>query len=374
MPALSRTKGLPPSQPEARPVAVSAYLDGTAKMIEPPVMRGYRKFCRADLSPKIDVAVAGKRRQVSTDRRIGLSCLAGAAGAVGLGAALESTVGGGVGLLVGLAALPAGVFAARHLQASLVVPDFHADKPSSEEVHCRRLARTMEQQRVDHREDFQVAYLSGHGSHKQIAGFHTENLGRVIRQHPVDLTVFDACNTGQIEVLASLGPEAGKVLCSVHPVPGKGFPIEELLQPHVNQGHHAFEAAKGSTDSLNLYDAEAATRKLLPALDRLGAGLEEMVKAGRRADLKKLLAQSRGPEIFGRRVDMGSFLSLLEKERLPDPVRQATIEARAALKETVLESTGWTISFRLDGQQSTSLPPAWNRFVQALHLNWKPLL
>lgn len=355
-------------------MAVSAYLDGTAKMIEPPVMKGYRKFCLAERNPKIDAEVVGKRRQVTTDRRIGLSCLAGAAGAAGLGAALESTVGGGIGLLVGLAALPAGVFAARHLQASLVVPDFQADKPSPEVAHCRRLGDTLGHQRQEHPESLQVAYLSGHGSHKEIAGFHTANLGGVIRQHPVDLTVLDACNTGQIEVLAALGPQAGKVLSSVHPVPGKGFPIEELLQPHTDQGRYAFEAARNSTDSLNLYDAEKASTVLLPALDRLGVKLEAMVKAGHRSELKRVLARSRGPEIFGRRVDLGSFLANLQKERLPDPVRQAGIEARAALRETVLESTGWTISFRLDGQQSDSLPEGWNRFVRALHLIWKPIL
>lgn len=361
-----------PSREAGPRLAVSAFLDGTAKMIEPPVMKGFRQFSRAENSSDIDVEVVGKRRAVEEDRRLGLSLLGGAAGFAALGAAVESVAGGGLGILVGLAALPAAAFGARRLQASFAVPEFKADKPGPESGHRRRLEETLQSQRERHPDALQVAYLSGHGSHERIADFQVGNLGEILRRNPVDMTVLDACTTGQLEVLATLGPEAGKVLSSVHEVPGKGFPIQSMLTPSLDQGRHAFEQAKSSTASLNLYDAAKVTDSLLPALDNLGKELSLLLREQGK-EIERALTQSRGPDLFGRRVDLGSFLDKLQSKELPEQARLALSAAKDALKQSVLESTGWSLSFRLDGKQNEALPPGWNRFVQDLGHTWKPI-
>jgi hypothetical protein len=273
---------------------------------------------------------------------------------------------------MGLAAVPPAFMGARHLQTSFTASAFQPGEASSEK-QAARFEKSLLQNAREFPSSFQVAYVSGHGSHKAVAGFSPQVLGNLFDETAVDLTVLDACSTGQLEVLSKLGAGAGQVLCSSQPVPGKGFPIDRLFKESADIPAAAFEVACTSTSSLSLVDNRRLESHLLPALDSLAKGLSDSWPE-HRDSVKKALAQSRCPDLVGPRVDLRSFLDNLGKAAL-DPATQDSLEScRQSLSETLRRDTGGlSLSFRLDGKENEKLPEGWNRLIRKLDLPFKPL-
>lgn len=357
-----------------RPVAVTAFLDGNARMIEPPVMRGYDQFKKSELTETIALHTTGQRRTLSQNLVQGAGFLAAGAAVAAVGTAVGMQFDPGLGVCLGLSALPPALIGARRIQSAFTAPGFQPGPPAPESALQTRLERALQEARRSNPESKQVAYFSGHGSHKEIAHFSPATIGEVLTDNPVDLTVLDACTTAQLEVLAKLGPGAGEVVCSPQPVPSKGFPIEKLFRSPQDLGKHTFEESKNATSHLALVDNTRLHQNLLPKLDTLAGKLRTDLSSGTSEAIHRALKKTRSPDLFGARVDLRGFLENLGRENLNSSCREALDETLTELKETVLESTGWSLSFRVDGKESQALPGAWKDLLNDLGYRWKPIL
>ena len=200
-----------------RSTTVTAYLDGTANMIQPPVLRGHGQLqAAAERYQHLDVDVTGQRLDQKKELQSAATYFAGAGAVAALGTAVGRAFGTEVGLCVGLFAAPPLLIAARHVQTAFTERSFHPGAPCAQSAQADRLLETLTQQSARNPGARKVAYFSGHGSHRTIAGFDPQTLGKVLRQSPVDLTVLDACTTAQIEVLSQMAPQAGLVLSLIH--------------------------------------------------------------------------------------------------------------------------------------------------------------
>lgn len=362
-----------PTRPSPPKVAVAAYLDGTASAIETNVLKGRDQFVRADQSDALRVELTGTRLTPRDEKLKAAAYLAGAGAVVGIGVATALLGAPDIAACVGMAAIPPAFLAVRHLQAAFTAPDFDPGQPSPAATHAERLLQALQKNAQVEPESQKVAYISGHGSHKAVAGLSPEVLGKVLQQSPVDLTVLDACSTAQIEVLSQMAPFAGLLLCSVHPVPGKGFPIEKMFESKGNLAETAFQEAKLSTGSLSLIDSGRLQSDLLPALDVLGRDLAEAVEKGQGRAVKEALVKSPNPDLFGARVELRSFLENLAEQELGEGLQEAVRRSQSALSKTVLQDTGKTLTFRLDGIQDSALPKGWQSFIDVMDLRFKPL-
>jgi len=362
---ISSTIGAPPK------TVVTAYLDGTADFIQPPVLSGHDQFSKAVEAPHLEASITGGRLSQSQEVKKGVAYLAGGGSVLALGAAAGCLISKEVGLLASLLSVPPVLMGARHLQTAFTERDF---QPGSPEDGAQRLTKALKENEERHPAARKVAYLSGHGSHKRIAGFTPSDLGDILKKSPVDLTILDACTTAQLEVLSQLAPGAGLVLCSTLPVPGRGLPIEKMFEDSPNPALQAFQEAKDSTSNLSLIDSKIVEKSLLPALDDLGNALSQQMDGGNRDEVVKSVRKSRNPDLISPRVELGSFLSRLKESPLAPSMGKTIEKAEAAFKDSVVESTGLTFTFRLDGKENSELPPGWNRFVDKLDLKWKPIL
>lgn len=360
------------SKPTLPPVSVTAFLDGNARMIEPPVMRGHDKFLKARDTRPLDYHVTGQRREFSKGVLQGAGFLAGSGAVAALGAAVGAQFGPEVGLCVGLFAIPPAFIGARRIQSAFTSKDFQPGSPAEPKILSERFQTALGKARAESPSSAQIAYISGHGSHKEIAHFKPQELGSIFSGHPVDLTVLDACNTAQLEVLSKLGSGAGKVVCSTHPVPAGGFPIEKLFTSPESLGENTYDQSKDSTAHLSLVDNPKLVKKLLPSLDNLATNLKSELESGASEQIHRALKNSRNPDLFGARVGLRAFLQNLSKESLTPSCRKALDSATNALKESVPQDTGWAISFRVDGKENEALPPAWNGLLEELGYRWKP--
>lgn len=359
-----------PVQP--RKTSVAAYLDGTASAIETDVLKGHDQFLKVDDS--VTISLTGTRMTPGSEKLKAGAYLAGAGATVALGVAAGMMGSPDIGVLLGLGSVLPAFLGVRHLQAAFTAPSFAPGRPAPAAIHSERFLSALQQNEKAAPGAQKVAYLSGHGSHKGVAGLSPETLGKVLRQSPVDLTILDACSTAQLEVLSQMAPFAGLVLCSVNPVPGKGFPIQKLFETaDASLAEQAFEQAKTSTSSLTLIDSGRVKSDLLPALDELGKDLTAALESGQRRTIKRALARSFNPDFFGSRVEMKSFLNTLSKQKLSKNLRESVKDAQAALDASVLKSTGRTLTFRLDGAQDSALPKGWQGFVDAMDSRYKPL-
>ena len=355
-----------------RPVSVTAFLDGNARMIEPPVMRGHDQFERASQNPPLDYHVTGQRREFSQGVVEGAGFLAGSGAIAALGAAVGAQFGPEAGICVGLFAVPPAFIGARRLQSAFTSKDFQPGPPADPSVLSERFSNSLEKARSGNPEGPQVAYISGHGSHKEIAHFKPQQLGAILNQNPVDLTVLDACNTAQLEVLSKLGAGAGDVVCSSHPVPAGGFPIESLFDSPDKLGQSTYSESKGSTAHLSLVDNKKLVDKLMPSLDELAKQLKKGLDSGTKKQIHRALTKSRNPDLFGARAGLRPFLQNLGKEDLSAPCKEALDASLNSLKEAVPQDTGWAVTFRVDGKENEALPPAWNGLFEELGYRWKP--
>lgn len=357
------------------PTMVAAYLDGTAKMIQPPVLKGYDQFLKADALPEVSTRLTGQRLSQKAELTKSAAFFAGSGAVLGAAAATGALFGLEAGFCLGILALPPALIGARHLQTAFTQTSFEPGPPGPPVEQSNRLRQALEANRAASPEGSQVVYLSGHGSHRDIAGFTPSDLREVLQDSPVDLTVLDACSTAQIEVLSQLVPYAGMILCSAQPVPGKGLPIVDMLKPSDESlPLHAYQAAKDSTTHLGLIDGQAMKDSLLPALDALGRDLETFAREGGRKEIKNTLAKSRNPDVVSARVDLGSFLDKLQSSSAAGKIASTLEQAQEAFDKTVVASTGQSLTFRLDGTGSLALPSGWNSFVQSMGLNFKPLV
>lgn len=356
----------------SRPVSVTAFLDGNARMIEPPVMRGHDQFQRASHSRPLEYHATGQRREFSQGVLEGAGFLAGSGAIAALGAAIGAQYGPEVGICVGLLAVPPAFIGARRIQSAFTSQDFQPGPPADPSVLAERFSNSLREAKSGNPEGPQVAYISGHGSHQEIAHFKPRQLGAIFNQNPVDLTVLDACNTAQLEVLSKLGAGAGDVVCSSHPVPAGGFPIESLFASPEKLGESTYAESKGSTAHLTLVDNKKLVTELMPSLDELAKELRKDLASGAKKQIHRALKKSRNPDLFGARTGLRAFLQNLGKEELSAPCKDALDKSLNSLKEAVPQDTGWAITFRVDGKENQALPPAWNGLFEELGYRWKP--
>ena len=354
------------------PISVTAFIDGKAKMIEPPVLRGHDKFERVAQTGRIDYRATGQRRAASTELLQGTGFLAGSGAIAALGAAVAAQFGTEVGLCVGLFALPPAIIGARRIQTALTTRDFQPGEPVTGKALSERFGSNLAQAKKTNPSATQVAYISGHGSHQEIGHMTPEQIGDVLLQNPVELTVLDACKTAQMEVLSKLGTGAGQILCSTHEVPARGFPIKEMFTSAEILGSNAFESAKDSTAHLSLVNNPKFIKQVLPALDNLAQNLNSEPTKKTREKIHRALKASRNPDLFGPRVGLRAFLDNLGKQELAPHTKVALDKTVTGLKEAIPLDTGWAVTVRVDGEESEALPPAWNQLFQELDYKWKP--
>ncbi len=356
------------------PVSVTAFLDGKARMIEPPVMRGHDQFQRASQNRPLNYHATGQRREFSHEILEGTGFLAGSGAIAALGAAVSAQFGLEAGICVGMFAIPPAFVGARRIQSAFTSQDFQPGAPADSSTLSERLSTSLASARSKNPSGRQVAYISGHGSHKEIAHFKPQEIGEVLRDNPVHLTVLDACNTAQIEVLSKLGAGAGNVVCSTHPVPAGGFPIESLFYSPESLAENTYLSSMDSTAHLSLVDNQKLVKELMPSLDELAKRLKKELNSGSREQIHRALRKSRNPDLIGARAGLRPFLQNLGNEDLSAPCKEALDLSLNSLKEAVPQDTGWAITFRVDGKENEALPPAWNGLFEELGYRWKPFV
>jgi cysteine peptidase C11 family protein len=363
------------SRPTNLKTSVAAYLDGTSTGIQTNVLKGQKQLVASQQAGDLDrLSITGTRLSPEQEKKVAAKYFAGMGALVATGVAIGMLASPDIGALVGLAAVPPGFLGVRHLQAALTAPKFAPGSPTHEAGHLQRFEQSLSELPAKVDGSLNVAYLSGHGSHKAIGGLSPKGIGKALSGSEIDFTVLDACSTGQLEVLAQLAPFAGLTLCSVHPVPGRGFPIQKMFEPSENHAIHAFESALQATSSLTLVDTKKLSGQLLPALDLLGQGLVDALDHGERAKIRKALVKSKNPDLVGPRVEMRTFLKSLGEQKFDKGLKARIKAAQDALENTVVRDTGSAMSFRLDGAQDGALPSGWQDFIDRLGLRFKPFL
>ncbi|MGE0494272.1 MAG: clostripain-related cysteine peptidase [Vulcanimicrobiota bacterium] len=365
--------------------AVSAYIDAKSAHIETLKLRAVDRFERAEhqADGQLQVLLDGQRHSRTHD---GLLFTAIGLLPAALCTAAGYTMAGSVGALAGtgaglaLFALPATFFLHRALKA----PQWKAEqrleingpsRPSLEPAGTQRLASLVEESRSRAPQARQILFLSGHGNRSQVANMDMEALGQSMGDHPVDITILDACLVGQLEVMSRLAPWAGLVLASAHPIRARGLELENILRPeHLNQPDATQAAvamakeAVSTTPSFAVIDTARLQSQLLPALDRLGERL-----AADPGPVRPVLAQSLSSNgLLSARVDLGSFLTKLSEAR---PDHQEAQEALRAYRACVpFQKNQHGISFHLRaGRNDPTLPLGWRKFLTQLDRDFKPL-
>ena len=289
-------------------------------------------------------------------------CYAAAGAAVAGGTAVGVMANPGLGGMIALTSLPAALLGYKQMKAATASPSFSAPELKTESQAQKVLTDALARQRATNPEARQVAYLSGHGNHKEVAGFTHKGLAEVLSKSPVDMTILDACLCSQLEVVSQLAPFAGLVISSADIVPNEGLPIEKLFGGQ-RQPNEMFEDCVDATVSVSLIDSKSVQQELLPALDQLGADLVVGLRGEDKSNIKKALKASESPEHMSERVDLESFLEQLEERGLAaDSVKKA----QQAFDSSVVRNHRTPLTFRLDAKENEALPDGWRNFITAL--------
>ncbi len=246
-----------------------------------------------------------------------------------------------------------------------------------------RLKHSLESSAANYPRALQVCYLHGHGGDgKRIAGLDVEDVGRVLKQHKVDLTVVHSCCCCQLEVLSKMSPGAGLVLASAGPIstivgwqPKKMFGDKALKSSTPEELAVAVaQGASGRSFSLNVIDAGKFEKELLPCLDSLGIQLLEEQRGPNQKSIRQALADAHGSFLgLGPHVDLGSFLKELAKQPISQATRKEIEQAAQALQSsTTFHKNDRGMTFSLEGD--ASLPEGWNAFLRSTGFKNKPLL
>ncbi|MEW6278744.1 MAG: hypothetical protein AB1758_08995, partial [Candidatus Eremiobacterota bacterium] len=165
---------------------------------------------------------------------------------------------------------------------------------------------------------------------------------------------------------------------SEHTVRGYGFPLDAMFgksnfpKDARALGAALVQAASQSmpADSLVAVDLVALRDELMPALDRLGQGLERAARLGHRQAIKDALDETQAPAggllaSGGKKVDLAHFLERLNR----NPALSATVPelqaAQRALDKTILSMLGkGSISFA--SSPGDDAPPGWRNFLSRL--------
>lgn len=215
----------------------------------------------------------------------------------------------------------------------------------------------------------QLVYLSGHGFQTEVAGLSVERLASTVKG--AEMVLLDACNGGQVELLARLTDSARVAIASEHNVRGSGFPLERMF----GQQDFASDPREMAADmvqaaalsrpasSLVAVDLEVLKKSLLPSLDRLGRQLQRISDGGFKSALQKAMADAETTDQTSPKVDLGSFLENLVDT--PGLARRCSELPRTlqALDQTVVAMAGHgTLSF--DTFSPSHLPQGWRDFVR----------
>lgn len=369
---------------------VSAYLDGRASGIQTHVLDGVDQFERAvKRDPGLSVCVEGQRNS-----RGWRTALAGAtmAATVALGAAATlagapALVGFGIAAaLTATVALPVATLARQDFEArnwsgkqSYEINSGRGEAHSAQDTPSDRLAGMLEKGGQASRH---VAYFSGHGTQTRIVDISTDEVAEALRGHQLDLSVFDVCLAGQLEVVSKVAPWAGIAILSSRPVPGKGFPIEKLFAPEQLKTPDNRELGKAmatlaapSVKSLCAVDTVALhAGGGFDALDRLGRALKSELENGSRKAVIKALRSSRSPQLFSSKVDLVSFLRATEASSLKPATRQAAVTALQHLEEATIYQNGKLgLSFDLKAEKLPKSLSGWQDFISTMRLGSKPM-
>ena len=351
------------SQKVQKHTAVTAYLDGKAFNIEGPVMSGSDQFQQSAANdPGLSLSVVGRRVAPTKQKNRALACYAAAGAIVAGGVVAGLMTEPGLGAVIAATSLPAILLGYKQMKAATASPNFAPPELKTESQAQKVLSDSLKAQKAANPQARQVAYLSGHGNHKEVAGFKHKALAEVLQGSPVDMTILDACLCSQLEVVSELAPFAGLIISSADIVPNEGLPIEKLFDAEHAPGQ-MFEECVDATVSASLIDSKAVKTKLLPALDTLGKDLAEGLQSDQSSTIKAALKASESPEHVGERVDMRSFLAQLKERGLaPESVDGAI----AAFDQSILRHHRTPLTFRLDSKKNDSLPPGWTSFLSSL--------
>lgn len=325
-------------------------------------MSGSDQFQKSAADPGLSVSVVGRRVNPTKQKNRALMCYAAAGAVVAGGAAVGALANPGLGAMVALTALPAALLGYKQMNAATASPQFLAPELKTESQAQKVLTEALGHQRKANPEARQVAYLSGHGDHREVAGFTHKGLAEVLKKSPVDMTILDACLCSQLEVVSQLAPYAGLVLSSADIVPNAGLPIEKLFDGK-RSPQDMFEDCVDATVSVSLIDSPAVKKELLPALDRLGEELASGLQGKDSLEIKKALKASESPEHVSERVDLESFLEQLEQHGL---AKKSVTQAQRAFDASILRNHRTPLTFRLDSKENDALPEGWRSFIDTL--------
>lgn len=353
-------------------MAVTAYIDGKATLIESHVLDGVDAFHRAEEKVDLNFAIAGRRRSKTAQYAIAAAYAAAPVAALALGTAMGSL---GQGAMMAAITSPILLGSWRALQAAQAAPDFKPDKHG-----CDELKELVATQARRFPQALHVVYVSGHGDHNEVAGLEFEELSHTMRGARIDVTVLDACLCSQLEVMSRLAPWAGVVIASTDPVPAKGYPIEKMFAPEKLQhgdarslGKELAETAQDAASSLAAIDTTVLRQALLPALDDLGNRLSQEIDSGNRPAVRKALKDSASRGLFAASVDLGSFLSQLHTVELSDTTEASLAKARLAYDQTMVHTKNeFGMSFWLDATQDSTLPEGWRGFLETAGYSRRP--
>jgi hypothetical protein len=372
----------------SRPTVVSAYLDGKAVLIEKQVLKGVDQFEKAQCNAPEDlnVVVDGQRRsRLHELARFTAFTVLPVAGGVALGAAAAWAGEPVAGMMIGgLLATGLGGAGLKNLPLAFTAPGWqagqryhvnHGSQPTPVELAgVQRLRNLIETNHAEYPGQRHVVYLSGHGDGKKLVDIPVPELPSDLPD--VALTVLDACKCSQLEVLAQIAPWSGLLLSSGHEVPARGLPIPEMLTPaNLEQPVKLAEIAAPSVISLSLIDGDKLQSEVLPALDELGQQLVTEIEGGSRRAIRKALADSPNPDLWGSRANLPSFLDNLAEQPLQPETLEKVDQARTALSEAILYSKNQhSLSFDLKrGRDSQALPEGWRDFLREFDINRKPM-